>query len=277
MATKCALCSTPYKDPSSIPCGHIFCFPCLQSHIAQTSQDGYDAKCPTCQRDFPFCSSLRPPCDVNLVMKPLQKHLHSGIRRVHIDIDTKEKDTLALDLAEARTALAELQDTLADSQSVPAARDAALEDAATQLENQARKADDLQTKLNVEKEVTERQKRELEGLRANQIDVANQLQNQMQKADDLQAKLNFEKEVTEKQRRELEALRSQKVNVESSNGVPIPTASVKILRPARPCPDPISASGHAGPEKRPRTDSGRGRGRAVAMRPMPQILAHPKK
>ncbi|KAF8987836.1 hypothetical protein BDZ89DRAFT_1087690 [Hymenopellis radicata] len=215
----------PYKDPSSIPCGHIFCFPCLQSHIAQTSQDGYDAKCPTCQRDFPFCSSLRPPCDVNLVMKPLQKHLHS---------------------------------------------DAALEDAATQLENQARKADDLQTKLNVEKEAS-----------ANQIDVANQLQNQMQKADDLQAKLNFEKEVTEKQRRELEALRSQKVNVESSNAsLPshdLPTVLTAPTTPKRPCPTPINAPGHAGPEKRPRTDSGRGRGRAVAMRPMPQILAHPKK
>ncbi|KAF8999198.1 hypothetical protein BDZ89DRAFT_1082878 [Hymenopellis radicata] len=89
MATECGICIEPYKDASSIPCGHVFCLSCLHAHIALTSQDGLNATCPTCRTEFTFSTP-----DLSLVMKPLHKHLHPSIRRVFVDTNTKELDDL---------------------------------------------------------------------------------------------------------------------------------------------------------------------------------------
>ncbi|KAF8995735.1 hypothetical protein BDZ89DRAFT_1149433 [Hymenopellis radicata] len=89
MSTECSICLEPYRDASSIPCGHIFCFPCLQGHIFKTSKDGLNAACRTCKLDFTFVTP-----DATLVMEPLRKHMHATIRKVFVDINTNEFDDL---------------------------------------------------------------------------------------------------------------------------------------------------------------------------------------
>ncbi|KAF9005855.1 hypothetical protein BDZ89DRAFT_1079835 [Hymenopellis radicata] len=89
MSTECSICLEPYRDASSIPCGHIFCFPCLQGYIFKTSKDGLSATCPTCKLDFTFVTP-----DARLVMEPLRKHMHATIRKVFVDINTNEFDDI---------------------------------------------------------------------------------------------------------------------------------------------------------------------------------------
>ncbi|KAF8996670.1 hypothetical protein BDZ89DRAFT_1084100 [Hymenopellis radicata] len=104
MTTECSVCLEPYKDAVSIPCGHIFCSACLQSHIGRESLDGVNAKCPMCQKDFTF---LTP--DLTLVMKPLHKHIHPSIRRIYVDLNTSETDKLKTELAAAKAQVQQLK------------------------------------------------------------------------------------------------------------------------------------------------------------------------
>ncbi len=198
---------------------------------------------------------------VNLVMKPLQKYLHSGIRRVHIDID----DTPAPDLAETKAALAKLQEVLAESQTLAHMQDIIAESQTvltakdTAFEDVVRQLDDCQAQLDIEKQ---KQKRQWEGLTDDDTDVSNLLYRESVKVDDLQAKLKIEKEVTERQRLELEMLRAQRVRVESASLIPIAPPKSPVLTaydlptmlttPKRP--RPTTAERHHAPAKRGRAD-----------------------
>ncbi|SJK98204.1 uncharacterized protein ARMOST_01465 [Armillaria ostoyae] len=51
MAQSCAICLTPYDNPVSTPCGHVFCMKCINIHIHMSS-DGYKSFCPSCRARF---------------------------------------------------------------------------------------------------------------------------------------------------------------------------------------------------------------------------------
>ncbi|KAF9024664.1 hypothetical protein BDZ89DRAFT_1068932 [Hymenopellis radicata] len=97
MTTKCSVCLESYHDAVSIPCGHIFCSACLHSHIGKTVQDGTTASCPTCRKDFSFVTP-----DSALIMKPLQKFVYPGIRKVYVDVDRSEINNLEAELEQCR-------------------------------------------------------------------------------------------------------------------------------------------------------------------------------
>ncbi|KAF8916146.1 hypothetical protein CPB85DRAFT_371299 [Mucidula mucida] len=68
MSISCAICLLLYKEPSSVPCGHVFCADCLSAYIARTKKNGR-ASCPSCRKEF-HCD-VRPPQPLAcLLVKP---------------------------------------------------------------------------------------------------------------------------------------------------------------------------------------------------------------
>ncbi|KAK7886962.1 hypothetical protein WMY93_026583 [Mugilogobius chulae] len=47
----CSLCSEVLKDPATIPCGHSFCFKCIDKHWTER-EEGEVCTCPTCATTF---------------------------------------------------------------------------------------------------------------------------------------------------------------------------------------------------------------------------------
>ncbi|XP_021362333.1 uncharacterized protein LOC110456101 [Mizuhopecten yessoensis] len=49
---RCLICTTPYKDPRKLPCGHTFCYRCLTSYIeaehVTADEDRHYFPCPVC-------------------------------------------------------------------------------------------------------------------------------------------------------------------------------------------------------------------------------------
>ncbi|XP_015245538.1 PREDICTED: E3 ubiquitin/ISG15 ligase TRIM25-like [Cyprinodon variegatus] len=50
----CPICLQLFSEPLSLPCGHVYCFPCLE-----TMEEGLDQhSCPQCQAEYPGSSAL---------------------------------------------------------------------------------------------------------------------------------------------------------------------------------------------------------------------------
>ncbi|KAK0239257.1 hypothetical protein EDD85DRAFT_535882 [Armillaria nabsnona] len=79
MAQSCVICFSPYNNPVSTPCGHIFCQACISEYILACS-NGLSSSCPTCRAEFPIGTP-------NLKHLPRSFHpfIFPGIRRVFID------------------------------------------------------------------------------------------------------------------------------------------------------------------------------------------------
>ncbi|KAF8996677.1 hypothetical protein BDZ89DRAFT_1084107 [Hymenopellis radicata] len=108
-STECAICVSLYKDAVSVPCGHVFCLPCLQAYIARSCKDMM-APCPTCRVMFPCVTP-----DPNLIAKNLQQHIHPSIRKLFIDIQVdgselaKIKSALAASSSKANNLAADIE------------------------------------------------------------------------------------------------------------------------------------------------------------------------
>lgn len=48
----CPICLSDYKEPYSIPCGHLFCLECLSEYISNSSRNSLTASCPSCRDEF---------------------------------------------------------------------------------------------------------------------------------------------------------------------------------------------------------------------------------
>jgi len=49
--TECAICTEVYTDPRVLPCGHTFCYKCLETY-SKNKQPGDQLACPMCNREF---------------------------------------------------------------------------------------------------------------------------------------------------------------------------------------------------------------------------------
>ncbi|KAK0489280.1 hypothetical protein IW261DRAFT_1444042 [Armillaria novae-zelandiae] len=100
MSGQCTICLCEYKEPVSIPCGHVYCMQCLSDYISTSGKDGFTAKCPTCRAKF----TIVVP-ELHSVAKQFHRYVTPSIRRVFIEPDpseTYEELKHRLEVAEAR-------------------------------------------------------------------------------------------------------------------------------------------------------------------------------
>ncbi|KAH7874089.1 uncharacterized protein C8R40DRAFT_1111257 [Lentinula edodes] len=80
MAGQCTICLSNMNDPVCIPCGHLYCSQCLLDCISSSSEDGYNALCPTCRASFPIVSP-----ELTCLPKYVHRYITPSIRRVYLD------------------------------------------------------------------------------------------------------------------------------------------------------------------------------------------------
>ncbi|KAK0214894.1 hypothetical protein IW262DRAFT_1321310 [Armillaria fumosa] len=105
MSGQCTICLCDYKEPVSIPCGHVYCMTCLSDYISSSGKDGFTAKCPTCRAKF----TIVVP-ELHSVAKQFHRYVTPSIRRVFIEpnpSETYEELKHRLEVAEARNATLE--------------------------------------------------------------------------------------------------------------------------------------------------------------------------
>ncbi|KAK0501647.1 hypothetical protein EDD18DRAFT_1143685 [Armillaria luteobubalina] len=105
MSSQCTICLCDYKEPVSIPCGHVYCMACLSDYISSSGKDGFTAKCPTCRAKF----TIVVP-ELHSVAKHFHRYVTPSIRRVFIEpnpSETYEELKHRLEVAEARNATLE--------------------------------------------------------------------------------------------------------------------------------------------------------------------------
>ncbi|EAU90402.2 hypothetical protein CC1G_00786 [Coprinopsis cinerea okayama7 len=86
----CSICLNDYNDPVCIPCGHVFCFPCLTEYANGPAHEGFTAPCPTCRADFHL---LTP--DPRALPAKYHPFISSHLRRLFFDL-TPHEETVSL-------------------------------------------------------------------------------------------------------------------------------------------------------------------------------------
>ncbi|EAU90401.1 hypothetical protein CC1G_00785 [Coprinopsis cinerea okayama7 len=79
MTGQCSICLNPYRDPISIPCGHIYCLGCLNAYANAPAHEGLKASCPTCRQEFYFVTP-----DVRILPSKFHPFIMNHMRRVYI-------------------------------------------------------------------------------------------------------------------------------------------------------------------------------------------------
>ncbi|KAG7445102.1 uncharacterized protein BT62DRAFT_898526 [Guyanagaster necrorhizus] len=105
MSGQCTICLCDYKEPVSIPCGHVYCMQCLHDCISTSSRDGFTAKCPTCRTKFTI---VMP--ELHSLSKQFHRYITPSIRRVFIEpnpSESYEELKHKLEVSEARNATLE--------------------------------------------------------------------------------------------------------------------------------------------------------------------------
>ncbi|KAK0202470.1 hypothetical protein DFS33DRAFT_1454743 [Desarmillaria ectypa] len=100
MSGQCTICLCDYKEPVSIPCGHVYCMQCLSEYISTSSRDGFMAKCPTCRTKFTIVIP-----ELHSLSKQFHRYVTPSIRRVFIEpnpSETYEELKHRLEVSEAR-------------------------------------------------------------------------------------------------------------------------------------------------------------------------------
>ncbi|PBK99833.1 hypothetical protein ARMGADRAFT_519382 [Armillaria gallica] len=79
MVQSCVICFSPYNNPVSTPCGHIFCQACISEYILACN-NGLSSSCPTCRAEFPIGTP-----DLKHLPRSFHPFIFPGIRRVFLD------------------------------------------------------------------------------------------------------------------------------------------------------------------------------------------------
>lgn len=73
----CSVCLDTLKDPATLPCGHSYCLPCIQSHWdKEGSKGGYS--CPQCRQAFSPRPSLAKS---TLLVEAMEKLRANSLKR----------------------------------------------------------------------------------------------------------------------------------------------------------------------------------------------------
>ncbi|KAJ4473357.1 hypothetical protein C8J55DRAFT_519342 [Lentinula edodes] len=84
MASECCFCLSALKEPVCIPCGHIFCSPCISSRVAASCKRD-TTPCPTCRAPFEIVTP-----ELATVSKHVRRYINPGVRRVFLDSPDSE-------------------------------------------------------------------------------------------------------------------------------------------------------------------------------------------
>ncbi|TRM57868.1 hypothetical protein BD626DRAFT_513135 [Schizophyllum amplum] len=81
----CSICLDEQKQPISLPCGHIFCYPCIVRVIDAVKSYTTLHCCPTCRNPYTVVN-----IDPALVPAYLRPHIMPSIRKLYFDTDEKK-------------------------------------------------------------------------------------------------------------------------------------------------------------------------------------------
>ncbi|KAJ7066467.1 hypothetical protein C8F01DRAFT_981902 [Mycena amicta] len=76
----CSICLSRFKEPVSVPCGHVYCTECLTHHVTATSSDGFTSTCPSCREPF---NMVRP--ELTCLPKKFHQYILPSVRRVYVE------------------------------------------------------------------------------------------------------------------------------------------------------------------------------------------------
>ncbi|KAF8159360.1 hypothetical protein B0H34DRAFT_654936 [Crassisporium funariophilum] len=100
MPVNCSICLSIFKEPVSLPCGHIYCTKCLADHVNAPNNQGMTSTCPTCRTGF----SIVTP-DLTYLPKKYHQYIVPSVRRVYLDASQDTALQEKLKQAEARLKL----------------------------------------------------------------------------------------------------------------------------------------------------------------------------
>ncbi|KAF8238104.1 hypothetical protein L208DRAFT_1243921 [Tricholoma matsutake] len=97
MTGKCSICLSPFKEPVSIPCGHVYCTKCLADHVNTPGSEDTTSSCPTCRTVFNIVTP-----DLTYLPKKYHQYVVPSVRRVFLDPSGEATLQKKLIRAEAR-------------------------------------------------------------------------------------------------------------------------------------------------------------------------------
>ncbi|RDB15372.1 Tripartite motif-containing protein 26 [Hypsizygus marmoreus] len=97
MSGECSICLTAFKDPVSIPCGHVYCTKCLADHVNAPGNNDLRSTCPTCRRPF---NTVTP--DLTYLHKKYHEYVVPSVRRIYFDNPAQVDVKMKLAVAEAK-------------------------------------------------------------------------------------------------------------------------------------------------------------------------------
>ncbi|KAH6915794.1 hypothetical protein BKA70DRAFT_1253784 [Coprinopsis sp. MPI-PUGE-AT-0042] len=91
MVPTCSICFGEFNEPVSIPCGHIYCFPCLNEYANGPTNEGLSIPCPHCRQEFQLVTP-----DPRTLPRKYHPFIQPHIRRVFIDAPPPNETTQEL-------------------------------------------------------------------------------------------------------------------------------------------------------------------------------------
>ncbi|KZT20115.1 hypothetical protein NEOLEDRAFT_1076364 [Neolentinus lepideus HHB14362 ss-1] len=77
----CIICLDTLKGPVALPCGHVFCYGCIERIVTTIKPFTSQHCCPSCRRPYTIST-----VDPSMVPDHLQPYIFAPIRRLYLDL-----------------------------------------------------------------------------------------------------------------------------------------------------------------------------------------------
>ncbi|TFK53443.1 hypothetical protein OE88DRAFT_1612046, partial [Heliocybe sulcata] len=77
----CIICLDTLKAPVALPCGHVFCYSCIERIVTTIKPFTSQHCCPSCRRPYTIST-----IDPSMVPDHLQPYIFAPIRRLYLDL-----------------------------------------------------------------------------------------------------------------------------------------------------------------------------------------------